>query len=299
MHVDFPAVTIGIPFFNAQDTLLDAVRSVFAQTHTNWELILIDDGSRDRSLELARSLVDPRVRVISDGTNRGLPARLNQIVALARHDFIARMDADDLMSRDRVERQLRCLMTSPETDLVSAGVVSVSDGWNVVGTRCAAVGGQPSPRSVLSCQSGIVHAAILGRRAWFARNPYDETLRSCEDGELWIRARARGDLAVRILPAPLYYYREDGNVVPRKLLASYRVQRRAIAAASSGYALGDRVLAWAKAWGKTMTVRVLSMAGRMDILRQRRNAAQLDADARAAFEREIAAIRSIALAQRS
>src|SRR5512136_1054483 len=79
-----PRVTVGIPFYNAGQTLADAVRSVFAQTLTDWELILLDDGSTDRGLEFARSIDDPRVRVVSDGRNLRLAARLNQIAEFAR-----------------------------------------------------------------------------------------------------------------------------------------------------------------------------------------------------------------------
>src|SRR5438309_10301144 len=90
------SVSIGIPFLNARRFLADAVRSVFAQTCDDWELLLVDDGSTDGSLDVVRSIDDPRVRVISDGTNRGLCARLNQIASLARGKYLARMDADDL-----------------------------------------------------------------------------------------------------------------------------------------------------------------------------------------------------------
>src|SRR5213082_2006357 len=75
------SVTIGIPFLNARRYLEDAVRSVFAQTHGDWELLLIDDGSTDGSVAVVRHLDDPRVRVLSDGSNRGLSARLNQIAS--------------------------------------------------------------------------------------------------------------------------------------------------------------------------------------------------------------------------
>jgi glycosyltransferase involved in cell wall biosynthesis len=75
-------MTIGIPFYNAEAYLGDAIRSIFAQTYHDWELILVDDGSTDRSLEIARAVRDPRVRVISDGQNRRLPYRLNQITAV-------------------------------------------------------------------------------------------------------------------------------------------------------------------------------------------------------------------------
>ena len=197
-------VTVGIPFFNAEATLLDAVRSVFAQTHRHWELILLDDGSTDRSLDIARSIDDPRVRVYSDGRNKRLGARLNEIARLARFSVVARMDADDLMSRDRIARQLRVLASEAELDLVSAGVVSMSDAYEPLGMRCVAQDHRISTKAVLAGGSGIVHAAVLGRRDWFLRNSYDESVKVNEDGNLWIRAYAKRDLKIKVLPEPLY-----------------------------------------------------------------------------------------------
>src|SRR5688572_8039312 len=106
---DRPCVTVGIPFLNGKRTLVDAVRSVFAQTFTDWELILMDDGSTDGSADLVRGIDDPRVRLVSDGVNRGLCDRLNQIASLAQGRYLARMDADDLMHAQRLERQVAYL----------------------------------------------------------------------------------------------------------------------------------------------------------------------------------------------
>ena len=108
-------ITIGIPFYNAETYLADAIRSIFAQTYQDWELILIDDGSTDRSVEIARAVKDPRVRVISDGQNNRLPYRLNQITALARFDLVGRMDADDLISPAKFEKQKSILDAHPGT----------------------------------------------------------------------------------------------------------------------------------------------------------------------------------------
>ena len=106
---DGVTVTIGIPFLNARRTLADAVRSVFAQTHGDWELLLVDDGSTDGSSDVVRQLLDPRVRLLADGVTLGLCARLNQIAAAARGAYLARMDADDLMHPERIARQLEHL----------------------------------------------------------------------------------------------------------------------------------------------------------------------------------------------
>lgn len=285
-----PPVTIGIPFFNAESTLLDAVRSVFAQTHQDWELLLVDDGSTDGSLALAQSIDDPRVTVYSDGCNKRLAARLNEIVRWAKFDYVARMDADDLMSCDRIERQLRILVESDATDIVSAGVVSLSDGFHATGMRCMPQGHAVRPELVLAGRSGIVHAAVLARRAWFLRNPYDEALVVSQDTDLWIRACAKADLRVEVLPLPLYYYREDGNVTYAKLRQAYATHRRAIRFASSGYRLSARLRAYAVSVAKSAGAFVAHRLGRMDLIRRRRNTTSLTTDQQSRFDLEIKAI---------
>lgn len=294
-----PPVSIGIPFFNAEKTLLDAVKSVFVQSHIDWELILLDDGSTDRSLEIARAIDDPRVRVYSDGSNRRLASRLNEIAHLARFDYIARMDADDMMSRDRIERQLKFLVENSKLDLVSAGVVSMSDDWVPTGMRCVPEGHTITPRAVLAGRSGIVHAAVLGRRAWFLRNPYDVSLRIGEDTDLWIRAYGKRDLNAKILEAPLYFYREDSNVTYAKLKEAYRVQRHTIVSRSSGFHLSDRAAAYAVAGMKSSVAFALNTLGHMEIIRQRRNAMSLTAAHRSSLSREIDETRATSIPMRS
>jgi glycosyltransferase involved in cell wall biosynthesis len=211
-------ITIGIPFYNAEEYLLDSICSVFAQSFTDWELILIDDGSTDGSLELALSISDSRVRVISDGVNRGLPFRLNQIVDLARYDLIARMDADDLMSPSRLARQFQLLSSRPDIDLCSTGVCSIRGDCQPVGAR----GGRPfDPTALLSGAGGIVHASVLGRRSWFLRNRYDASISRAEDYELWLRAHGGGDLRIEIVNEALYFYREENGSTLRKMLRGY------------------------------------------------------------------------------
>lgn len=299
MSVRRPGVSIGIPFFNAAPTLLDAVRSVFAQTYSNWELILLDDGSTDGSLELARSIDDPRVRVYSDGKNRRLAARLNELVRLSKFEFIARMDADDLMSRVRLERQMAVLMADPAASLVTTGVCSLGAGDEPLGLRCVPDSHELVPYNLLVGKGGIIHGSIVGRKAWFLRNPYDEGLPRSQDTNLWIRAFSKGDLDVRFISQPLYFYREDGNVTSEKLLLSYRLGRRMILADARGFSLADRARAWVSMAGKSLAVRTLAAIGRFDVLRGRRIVQELSADQRRAIGEEIAAIRAYPLPQRS
>src|SRR6476661_6812532 len=100
-------VSILMPAHNAQRYLTEAVRSVLAQTHVNFELLAIDDGSTDRTGRILRSFAnqDPRVKVVAH-ENRGMGRALNGAMEVARGEWLIRMDADDVMLPHRIERQL-------------------------------------------------------------------------------------------------------------------------------------------------------------------------------------------------
>ena len=198
-----PLVTIAIPSYNHEQYIQDAIKSALNQTYENIELIIIDDGSTDRSLDIAKSVSDPRVRVISDGQNRRLPYRLNQIVAEAKYDYIARMDADDLISPYRLERQLKILSENPDIDIVSTGVCSLTNDDVPVGMRLYNNKPELTLKDMLLGQSGVVHASVLARKSWFERNRYDVTQQLTEDYELWVRAFLKRDFNIWLLAEPL------------------------------------------------------------------------------------------------
>ncbi len=215
-------VSIGIPFFNAELYFEDAIKSVLQQSFQDWELILVDDGSTDRSLEIAKEFAnkDSRIRVISDGKNKKLPTRLNQIIQESQYEYIARMDADDLMHPDRLKIQLDFLEKNKEFDLVSTGVVSINDKNQVRGIR--RLREIYTDFSEVKRHYPIVHASILAKRDWYLRNKYDQSLPRTEDFELWCRTISNNDLKLAVLPEALYYYREEGLVTAEKMKRSYR-----------------------------------------------------------------------------
>src|SRR5688572_24039063 len=110
--------------YNASGTIGLALRSILTQTYQNWELIVVDDGSIDRTPEIISCIQDSRVRFIREPSrNRGLAARLNQCVRLARGQYIARMDADDVAYPHRLERQVQFLEAHRDIDLLGTGAV--------------------------------------------------------------------------------------------------------------------------------------------------------------------------------
>lgn len=214
-------ISIGIPFFNAESYLADAIKSVIQQSFEDWELILVNDGSSDSSLKIAESFAkkDNRIRVISDGLNKKLPYRLNQIIDESKGEYIARMDADDLIHPDRIKIQLEFLEKNNNFDLVSTGVVSINDKNQIRGIRC--LENIYTDFSRVKRNYPIVHASVLARKSWYNRNQYDISLPRSEDFELWCRTISNNDLKIAVLPQALYYYREEGLVTYEKLLKSY------------------------------------------------------------------------------
>ena len=214
-------VTIGLPFFNNQSTLADAIRSVFAQTERDWELILLDDGSTDNSAAVAACVSDPRVRFLKGGENRGLAVRLNQIAAAANGRYLARLDGDDMMHPQRLARQIEILESQPGTDLVGTAMYSLDSADRPRGMR-GLTPPDARPASVLR-RALLLHATITGRAAWFRRNPYSERCHRSEDRELYLRTFR--SLSYVQLPEPLYLCREEFSVRLDKYLASCREDR--------------------------------------------------------------------------
>jgi glycosyltransferase involved in cell wall biosynthesis len=207
-----------------------AVASVFAQTVDDWELLLVDDGSRDDSLDFAKSLSDPRVRVVWDGRSLGLPARLNQIAELARGEKVARMDGDDVMRSQRLEVQSRYLEQHADVDVVASAAYAIDADNNVYGIRSTRPL-TPNPRAFLGpCL--LVHPTVMASREWFRTNPYDVSLGGAEDKELWCRTRTTTTFAN--ITEPLLYYREAGNF----RWDSYRRQKRMDARVVARYGPG-------------------------------------------------------------
>mgnify|MGYP003599600624 CR=1 FL=1 len=214
-------ITIGIPIYNAEKYLADAIKSVLVQTYRCWELILVDDGSTDRSLQIAHdfSAKDKRIRVISDGENKKLPYRLNQLIDESKGFFIVRMDADDIMHPERLEIQLRFLEENKEYDLVSTGLISINSGNLVKGFRHVGMLYSDFTKPKLSYP--IVHPSVMARKSWFERNKYSLEYPRAEDFELWTRSIMNNDFKMVVLPNLLLYYREEGNLTLNKLVHSY------------------------------------------------------------------------------
>lgn len=264
-------ISIAIPIYNAEDYLPQAIHSVINQSFSDWELLLVDDGSQDNSLAIAKDYAkkDSRIRVIHDGQNKKLPTRLNQIIDESKGEYIARMDADDLIHPDRLKLQLSFLEENPQYDLVSTGTASINNDNKVYGYRVFNDANlefiEPRP------SYPITHASILAKRSWYERNRYNTDHPRSQDYELWCRTSSNKDLKIAILPDLLYYYREEGNLDAKKLTSSYLNHFIIYSKYSKSFSLKNLL----KVGTKIAIVKGLSYTGFLQMIAKRRNKGNL------------------------
>jgi glycosyltransferase involved in cell wall biosynthesis len=204
-----PDVTIVMSFKDPGRYFDLALRSIFAQTLENWELILIDDGSDDGSLRFAQSLRDPRVRVFSDGICRRLHVRRNQGIALANAPYIALMDADDIMHPRRLETQFVELERQRRAVVLGSTAFSIDEDNNLLGLRRPRARWRPGN---YECRSAFLNPTVAAPTSWFRANPYSEdpVFYRSEDAELWCRTSRDTDFVN--LEDPLMFYREQRRI---------------------------------------------------------------------------------------
>ena len=181
-----PLVSIGMSVHNGEKTLLSTIRSLQNQTHEHWELILMDDGSTDNTLGLARNIDDSRIRVYSDGRNRKLPTRLNQCVSLSRGKYFARMDSGDLAYPERLECQMAYLESHRKIDLLASRIIIFAEDGRVIGTYTF---NQTHKEICNRPISGFYfpHPTWMGRTKWFRNHPYRVDMHKSQDQELLLR----------------------------------------------------------------------------------------------------------------
>jgi glycosyltransferase involved in cell wall biosynthesis len=259
-----PLVTIGLPCFNEERHVAESVRSILAQTFSNWELIVVDDGSTDGTLAVVRSFSDPRIRVLSDGKNLGLAARLNLIARTARGKYIARMDADDVSHPERLKRQIEYLEGHPPVDALGTGIATLTrdgqvDRQRVLPGSAFADRGRPL----------VAHPTVCCKRDWALAHPYNEANRRCEDLELWLAADCSN---CRNLEEVLYFYREfDSFTLPKYLAMQAKTVQLLVAHRRGGVRAIVRGVAASGAYIAG------AMLGKSDTLIKRRSAPIPDA----------------------
>lgn len=214
-------ISVIMACYNCESTLRAAIDSILAQTYTEWEMICCDDGSSDCTLGILEEYKEKypdRFVILENIKNKKLPYSLNHCLKYVKTELVARMDADDVSSPDRFEKQLKYLTDHPECDLVGTGI-AVSDGAST--KTVMIMPSHPVPKDMLHC-SCFNHATIMTyKRVYDELGGYSLESRAerCEDIDLWSRFMMKGFVGHNI-PDPLYTVIEDDSAVKRRSLKS-------------------------------------------------------------------------------
>jgi glycosyltransferase involved in cell wall biosynthesis len=179
-----PYVTVLMPVYNGEKYLKEAIESILAQTYSNFEFLIINDGSIDASEEIILSYNDQRIRYIKNERNLKLIATLNKGLELSKGEFIVRLDADDIAREDRIEKQLNFLMSHED--------------YGLVGSWCKVINSDKKITYhvdhedlifAMALYCPFIHPSIMIRKSILIENQlkFSENFLHAEDYELWSR----------------------------------------------------------------------------------------------------------------
>lgn len=199
-------VSIVLPAYNAELTIGEAIQSIIDQTYSDWELIVINDGSSDDTENVVRTFSDKRIRYYANDSNRKLIYTLNRGLRLATGKYIARMDADDICYPDRLAKQVSFMNAHPSVIVCGTQIEyfgSKLTNYRKLRFPCE----NKELKSKLAISTCFAHPTVLIRRVVLEKNnvKYDDNFKNAEDYSLWIDLSPFGEFAN--LPEKLLKYR--------------------------------------------------------------------------------------------
>ena len=205
-----PLVSVLFPCYNAAEFQVQSLESILNQTYRNLEIIIIDDGSTDNTVDIVKKYADqdPRIRFYQNPENRKLIFTLNRGIEIASGKYIARMDSDDISFPERIEKLVAVLEDSPEVDFASSGFYIIDTKGKIIYTSVPkALTGKPL-KFVSFFSTPLLHPGLLIRSELLKTAGFSSEYIHCEDYELFSRLVMNGRVA-RNISKPLIYYRAN------------------------------------------------------------------------------------------
>lgn len=210
-------ISVIMSVYNAEQYLKEAVDSVLRQTYKNFEFIIVNDCSKDNSLAILKNYEKKHknITLISNADNMGLTRNLNLALSIAKGEYIARMDADDISEPTRFEKQRLFLKTHKEVDIIGSFSKNINEFGVVLGTRTTPIN-HNDILNVLPKLCPMSHPTIMFRKSSLEKLCfYNVKYTTSQDYDMWFRAASAG-LRFHNLPEYLLQYRMDDKYVARK-----------------------------------------------------------------------------------
>ncbi len=210
-----PLISVLMPVYDCEEYVQAAIDSILGQSFRDFEFIIIDDGSKDRTPDIVKAAAarDPRIRVISR-ENRGIVPSLNEALAEATGELIARMDGDDISLPDRFARQVAYLQTNPDCGLVGTQIMFMDPDGRPIAPMPNPVGHDEIVATMMDGNESLAHPTVIFRRD-IARSidGYSDRFRHAEDIDFFLRMAETTKVAN--LPDILLHYRQHAKSIGR------------------------------------------------------------------------------------
>jgi glycosyltransferase involved in cell wall biosynthesis len=219
-------LSVIIPNFNTVEYVTAAVNSVLCQTFARLEVIVVDDGSTDTSLEMLRDIHDPRVTIVTQ-LNRGLAGARNTGLLLARGRYIGFLDSDDIWYPRKAEKQLAPMEADPKIGLTFCYSAYLGENGAPTGQLLISRCKQPTARE-LAFRNHIGNGStpIVRRQCFEEAGIFNQELRVLEDQEMWVRIAACTDWTLQLIPETLTGYRIRSSSLTNSSYSRCVVQAR-------------------------------------------------------------------------
>jgi glycosyltransferase involved in cell wall biosynthesis len=212
---NMPTISVIIPAYNAEQTIVETINSVLKQTFAYWELIVINDGSTDNTLKLLTEIKDSRIKVFSY-PNGGLAAARNRGIALASGKYISFLDADDMWTSDKLELQLKALVQNPKAGVAYSWTMCMDNKTKLFHTGVtASFQGNVYPQLLVNNFIASGSNVLLTKEAVDSVGEFDGNVRSVEDWDYWLRLAPIWDFVV--VPKPQIIYRLSSDSMSSKV----------------------------------------------------------------------------------
>ncbi len=187
MNSQTPLVTVLMPVYNGSKYLGEAIESILNQTFNDFEFLIIDDKSKDNSVEIIRSYNDQRIRLIQNNENIGQSLTLNRGIRLSTGRYVARLDQDDISLPNRLKAQFEYMEKKPWIGLLCCQVWDVDENRKFISTKKKPVSHHQNMWKLLY-HCSLYHPTVFIRKCVLSNiKPYDKNYAPCADYELWSR----------------------------------------------------------------------------------------------------------------
>ena len=203
-----PTISVIIPAYNAERTILETIASVQQQTFSDFEMIIINDGSSDRTVEILDNVKDERLKIFSY-QNSGVSVARNRGISHATGEFIAFLDADDLWTSDKLEAQLTALQQHPEAGVAYSWTCFMREKGGSYIEKSRAFEGNVYAKLLVT---NFLHSGsnpLIRREAIESVGGFDTTLIPSEDWDFYLRLAARWSFV--LVPKPQIFYRQSSG----------------------------------------------------------------------------------------